>query len=252
MQRDVEVEFESTDKTGGYVGNLYYNKLNVAVELVRAGLASVHAFSAEGLSTGKALMAAEEEAKSARRGVWGSYDPAVEEAEKALAAASLQPATALPTSYQDVLCTYVKPQYPHTFFVQFLNAANQNGQALEKLMTEFAAFHKLPTSKAPVGWTPKPGELVSGQFSEDGQWYRARAKRVSGMKKEAELVYIDYGNDEVVAFSSLRPLDSRFKSLPPQAQEAQLSFVKLVKPSSEYHAESLDRFRDLADGRKLM
>jgi staphylococcal nuclease domain-containing protein 1 len=192
MQRDVEVEFESTDKTGGYVGSLYANKTtNVGVELVRAGLASVHGFSAEQLSTGKALMAAEEEAKKARRGLWSSYDPAVEEAEKAVAAASLQPATALPTSYQDVIVSHVRTTPPFAFYVQTLNAANNQGQALEKLMSEFALHHKTTAAKAPVGWTPKPGEVVSAQFSEDGQWYRARTKRVSGMRKESEVLYID-------------------------------------------------------------
>jgi hypothetical protein len=60
------------------------------------------------------------------------------------------------------------------------------------------------------------------------------------------------GNDEVLPFSRLRPLDPKFKTLPPQAQEARLSFVKLVKPEADYGAESLDRFRDLAEGRKLM
>lgn len=60
------------------------------------------------------------------------------------------------------------------------------------------------------------------------------------------------GNDEVLPFSRLRPLDAKFKTLPPQAQEARLSFVKLVKPEADYGAESLDRFRDLAEGRKLM
>jgi staphylococcal nuclease domain-containing protein 1 len=38
MQRDVEVDFEATDKTGGFIGALYLNKTeNVAVTLVREG-----------------------------------------------------------------------------------------------------------------------------------------------------------------------------------------------------------------------
>lgn len=40
--------------------------------------------------------------------------------------------------------------------------------ALEKLMREFAAHHK--TARAPAGWTPRTGEIVSAQFSEDDQW----------------------------------------------------------------------------------
>jgi len=70
MQREVEVEFEAVDKTGGFIGAMYLNKTeNAAITLVKEGLASVHAFSAEGLSWAKALMEAEEEAKKARKNV---------------------------------------------------------------------------------------------------------------------------------------------------------------------------------------
>jgi len=38
MQRDVEVEFDSTDKAGGFIGALYINKTeNAAIDLVREG-----------------------------------------------------------------------------------------------------------------------------------------------------------------------------------------------------------------------
>jgi hypothetical protein len=60
------------------------------------------------------------------------------------------------------------------------------------------------------------------------------------------------GNEETIPFTRARPLDPKFKTLPPQAQEARLSFVKLAKPGSEYAEEALERFRYLAEGRKLM
>lgn len=60
---------------------------------------------------------------------------------------------------------------------------------MEKLMKDFAAHHK--TARAPAGWTPKTGELVSAQFSEDDQWYRAKVKRASNMKQQAEVRFID-------------------------------------------------------------
>ena len=60
MQREVEFEVETTDKSGGFIGVLYLNKTeNVAVELVRAGLATVHAFSADNLSWARQLYDAE-------------------------------------------------------------------------------------------------------------------------------------------------------------------------------------------------
>jgi staphylococcal nuclease domain-containing protein 1 len=60
MQRDVEVEFEATDKSGGFIGTMYLNKTeNAAITLVKEGLATVHAYSAESLSWAQALFDAE-------------------------------------------------------------------------------------------------------------------------------------------------------------------------------------------------
>lgn len=60
MQRDVEFEVETVDKSGGFIGTLYLNKTeNAAIELAKEGLASVHEFSAEGLSWARSLTEAE-------------------------------------------------------------------------------------------------------------------------------------------------------------------------------------------------
>ena len=70
MQRDVEIEFDAVDKSGGFIGTMFVNRTeNAAITLVKEGLASVHAYSAEGLSWYKNLVDAETEAKGANNGV---------------------------------------------------------------------------------------------------------------------------------------------------------------------------------------
>lgn len=60
MQRDVEFEVETIDKSGGFIGSLYLNKTeNVAVSLLKEGLASVHGFSADAMASAKQLYEAE-------------------------------------------------------------------------------------------------------------------------------------------------------------------------------------------------
>lgn len=59
MQRDVEFEVDTIDKSGGFIGSLYLNKENVAIMLVKEGLATVHSFSADGLSWARQLYDAE-------------------------------------------------------------------------------------------------------------------------------------------------------------------------------------------------
>src|ERR1700761_1520971 len=102
-------------------------------------------------------------------------------------------------------------------------------------MHDFALHHR--SAVAPSAFTPRQGELVSAKFS-DGSWYRAKIRRSSGLKKEAEVTFIDYGNQDTVAFKDIRPLDPKFASLPGQAQDARLRRVGIViaaYPESDEH-----------------
>ncbi|TDL26266.1 transcription factor [Rickenella mellea] len=247
MQRDVEIEIDTADKSGGFIGALYLNKTeNAAVALVREGLASVHAYSAEGLSWAKHLTDAESEAKENKRNMWSNYDP---EEEKAAEEPEAQPDEAQPlkAEYLDVIISDVRTRNGFGFSVQVLNT--EGIASLEKLMHEFSLHHR--SALAASNFVPKGGDLVSAKFS-DGSWYRAKIRRSSPLKKEAEVTFIDYGNQDTVGFKDIRPLDPKFRSLPGQAQDARLSFIKLPEPNSEYHQEAIDRFRALCEGRKLV
>ncbi|ETW80350.1 hypothetical protein HETIRDRAFT_384869 [Heterobasidion irregulare TC 32-1] len=245
MQRDVEIEVDTVDKSGGFIGALYLNKTeNVAVTLVREGLATVHSFSADSLSWSRRLYEAEEEAKREKRNIWTDYD---EEAEKAVEIPADDQPGALKPEYLDVIVSDVRTKNGFSFSVQILNT--EGIASLEQLMRDFSIHHRVAPS-AP-GFVPKGGDLVSAKFS-DGSWYRAKIRRASPVKREAEVTFIDYGNQDTIGFENIRPLDPRFRSLPGQAHDARLSFVKLVGPESDYHQEAIDRFRQLCEGRKLV
>lgn len=62
--------------------------------------------------------------------------------------------------------------------------------------------------------------------------YRAKIRKSSALKKEALLHFIDYGNEETLPFSRIRPLDSKFKALPGQAKEARLRYADLSTVAS--------------------
>lgn len=65
FQRDVEVVFESNDKSGGFVGSMYCDGRDIAELLVKEGLARLDGYA----TPTKPLMAAEEEAKRERMNV---------------------------------------------------------------------------------------------------------------------------------------------------------------------------------------
>lgn len=121
----------------------------------------------------------------------------------------------------DVIVSDIRTE-PFEFSVQILNT--EGITSLEKLMKEFAQHYKAAPS--PPGWMPKPQDLISAKFS-DGAWYRAKVRRASPAKREAEVIFIDYGNRSTVPFSDTRPLDAKFKSLPAQAHDARLRCVVL-------------------------
>ncbi|KAI0268661.1 transcription factor [Gloeopeniophorella convolvens] len=246
MQRDVEIEIETTDKSGGFIGALYLNKNeNAAVTLVSEGLATVHSFSADTLPWAKQLYDAEDEAKTAKRNIWSDYD------EAAVKEAELEPEednSARKAEYIDVIVSDVRDKNGFSFSVQILNTEGRIA-SLAQLMRDFSNHHKVTAS--PPGFVPKAGDLVSAKFS-DGAWYRAKIRRASPVKREAEVTFIDYGNQDTIGFANIRPLDPKFRALPGQAHDARLSFVKLVGEESEYRQEAVDRFRQLCEGRKLV
>lgn len=96
--------------------------------------------------------------------------------------------------------------------------------SLETLMVEFSKHYQ--NAPTPPGFIPKASDMISAKFS-DGQWYRAKVRRASPAKREAEVTFIDYGNRSTVPFSHTRPLEPKFKSLPPQAHDARLRYALL-------------------------
>lgn len=111
----------------------------------------------------------------------------------------------------------------HRLQMVLRNSPNCIGiESLEKLMRDFSLHHK--TAPPVPGFIPRNGDLVSARFS-DGSWYRAKVRRASPPKKEAEVTFIDYGNKDTVSFADIRPLDSKFRGLPGQAHDARLRCV---------------------------
>ena len=242
MQRDVEIDVDGTDKSGGFIGALYVNRENFARSLVEEGLATVHAYSAEQSAQGPELFAAESRAKEARKGVWKDHDPKQDDEAGAVEpqegkAGDAKAATngdtnghekpTKPLDYREVVITHVDP----TALRIKIQIVGKGTSALEDLMTRFGAAHISPSANPLPKTVPpvKVGALVSARFSEDGVWYRARVRRVDRENKAAEVVYVDYGNGERVPWTELRALPPGAfgaEALAPQAREAALSFVQ--------------------------
>ncbi|GIK00189.1 hypothetical protein Aspvir_004209 [Aspergillus viridinutans] len=255
MQRDVEIDVETIDKVGGFIGTLYVNKEDFAKVLLEEGLATVHAYSAEQSGHATEYFAAEQKAKESRKGLWHDWDPSkeAEEAEEEPANGSNGvegEATERRKDYRDVMVTYVDPA-SGKIKIQQIGAGTS---ALTELMSAFRSFHLNKANDTPLPGPPKAGDYVAAKFTEDGDWYRARVRRNDREKQQAEVVYIDYGNSEILPWSRLRPLSQpqfSIQKLRAQASDAVLSFVQFPV-SADYLQDAVSYLEELTYGRTLV
>ncbi|KAK4145714.1 uncharacterized protein C8A04DRAFT_35529 [Dichotomopilus funicola] len=254
-QRDCEIDVHDIDKVGGFIGDLYVGRESFAKVLVEEGLASVHKYSAEKAGNAPELLAAQDRAKGARKGLWQDWDPSQdveEEGQAAAGEAAADVSTTIekkPEDYRDVIITNIDSN--GRIKVQEIGRGTD---ALESLMDQFRQFHLNPTNSAGLKDAPKAGDYVAAQFTEDGEWYRARIRSNDRTAKVAEVVYIDYGNSESQPWSKLRPLSQAqftVQKLKPQAIDTQLSFAQLPA-SPDYLRDAINYLYDLTEGKRLV
>ncbi|KAK6505741.1 hypothetical protein TWF481_007633 [Arthrobotrys musiformis] len=253
FQRDVEIDVEAIDKVNGFIGTMYVNRENLAKLLVEEGLATVHAYSAEQSGHGTELFAAEKAAKEARKNLWQNWTPEDENDDSAVATTgNAEDTTTTFTKrqdYRDVVVTNVDEA--GKMKVQLVGSGTDQ---LEKLMAEFRNFHLNKSNATPLSGPPKVGDIVAAKFSEDGEFYRAKVRRVDREAKKADVLYVDYGNSETVPFTSLRPLTQpQFSTtkLKAQAVDALLSFCQF--PGSEMYSNDAKHYLlEITAGQQLV
>lgn len=252
MQRDAEVDVETVDKVGGFIGTLYINKENFTKVLLEEGLASVHAYSAEQSGHASEYFAAEQKAKDARKGLWHDWDPSKEAEEE-----EVEPAkdngveeSQRRKDYRDVMLTYIDPVNGHIKLQQVGSGTSE----LTELMDAFRSFHLNKANDTALPGPPKAGDFVASRFTEDDEWYRAKVRRNDREKQQAEVVYIDFGNSEVVPWSRLRPLTQpqfSVQKLRAQAVDAVFSFLQFPL-NSDYMTDAVAFVGEQAFDRQLV
>lgn len=68
---------------------------------------------------------------------------------------------------------------------------------------------------------------------------------VQSPQDQFEVFYIDYGNQEVVPYSNLRPVDSSVADTPALAQLCTLAFIKVPSLEEEFGQEAAEYFSEI-------
>jgi len=226
------------DKAGNFIGNLWIGRYNLSTQLLEEGLATSNRIAVKESEYMREYQTAEEQAKRGRKHLWKDYDPVAEEAKrKAREAEREKEFQGKPREMVDVQVTEILSG--NQFYVQIVGP---DAQKLEEIMKE------LEKSTESVS-APAPGSLYRVQFTEDDKFYRAKVVKIQG--NEAEVKYIDYGNTERVPFSRITKLEAALGALAPQAQLAQLAFLRTPTLSEDFGGDSADYLRELVLDRAI-
>ncbi|KAE8670901.1 TUDOR-SN protein 1 isoform 2 [Hibiscus syriacus] len=243
MQRDVEILVETVDRTGTFLGSMWESRTNMAMVLLEAGLAKLQtSFGADRIVDAHLLDQAEQSAKRQKLKIWENYvegeevsngSPTVENKQKEML---------------EVVVTEVLSG--RKFYVQ--TVGDQRVSSIQKQLAS------LNIQEAPVigAFNPKKGDVVLAQFSMDNSWNRAlivNAPRggVGSSNDRFEVYYLDYGNQEEVPYSRLRPIDPSLSATPGLAQLCSLAFLKVPNLEDEFGTEAAQFLSEQTFGSSL-
>jgi len=230
LQHDVQLEVDTMDKGGNFIGWLYVDGKNVSVELCQAGLSSMH-FSAENSKHYTAIQRAADQAKAAKKGIWKNF------VEKAPAATEEETQAAVSgerkEAWRSVVVTDVGEDC--RFFVQSCDKGQELETMMEKMRAELAANPPLAGA-----YRPKRGDQCVAKFV-DGEWYRAKVERLQ--PGQASVIYVDFGNRATVPITDCATLPGVFAAAPRYAKEYALACVKLPK-DEDFAKEGRDALQD--------
>ncbi|KAK3097810.1 hypothetical protein FSP39_013410 [Pinctada imbricata] len=235
LQREVEVQVETMDKGGNFIGFLFVDNVNLSVALVEEGLSKVH-FTAERSNYYKQLQIAEENAKKRKANIWSKYEEPKEEIEV------VEDNTERNVEYKQVVVTEVGDELK--FYAQYVD----NGPQLEKLMEQLRQDMET-NPPLPGSYTPKRGDTCAAKFSADDEWYRARVEKVEGSK--VTVLYIDYGNREQTQSTNLATLPAAYHTLSAQAVEFTLA-CSALPPDEDAKYDALDAFYNDISNKQLL
>uniref|UniRef100_A0AAR2LVX4 Staphylococcal nuclease domain-containing protein n=1 Tax=Pygocentrus nattereri TaxID=42514 RepID=A0AAR2LVX4_PYGNA len=227
LQREVEVEVESMDKAGNFIGWLHIEGVNLSVALVENSLSKVH-FTAERSAYYKTLQSAEEVARQRKDKVWCFYETRFPTEEVAQVSEEKERVA----NYRPVYVTEITDGLH--FYTQDVETGAQLENLMETMRAEIAAQPPVEGS-----FTPHRGDYCIAKFA-DGEWYRARVEKVESPAK-VHVFYIDYGNREMVSSVRLAALPPAFstRNLPPQAIEYTFAFIQ-VPQDEDARADAVD------------
>lgn len=239
LQQNTRVEVETLDRGDNFIGTMYTpNGKNLAVELLKQGLASVYDFSADKSAHRDALYAAEAEAKEAKIGMWDGYVEPVkvkEDEEEDTEKVYSEKDKAVEIKLTEIVDGA-------TFFAHITTDANV--AVVEEGMEEFSS--NVP--EADPAFVPAKGQVYAGNW--EGSWARVRCDGVTA-DGTYRVNFIDYGNHDLLDKADIRPISAELAKVPALARPMCLAGIKAPGSRSDYFSDSAYALQSLTWGKTL-
>ena len=98
---------------------------------------------------------------------------------------------------------------PSEFYCQLL----KHSVELDTLMNNIAEYYEETIEFDDTITLPQPGMLCCAKYTEDDGWYRALITAVDIASREVEVLYVDYGNGEILSMQQIKELKPQFTAL---------------------------------------
>uniref|UniRef100_A0A669E863 Tudor domain-containing protein 1 n=1 Tax=Oreochromis niloticus TaxID=8128 RepID=A0A669E863_ORENI len=142
----------------------------------------------------------------------------------------------------DIQACVVEFYSPSRFFL-----VPQSPELLESLQSISTELQKTYCSSSVTTYEPCVGEICAVQFSCDMNWYRGLVQTLAPDHKMANILYIDFGNEENVPVDRIRALTAEIKPFCPCAMECRITGV--VPVAGNWSGECCIAVRQLLAGK---
>ncbi|XP_013371302.1 PREDICTED: tudor domain-containing protein 1 isoform X2 [Chinchilla lanigera] len=119
--------------------------------------------------------------------------------------------------------TVTEFKHPGDFYVQLYSS-----EALKHMNQLSASLRETYENVVHEDYTPIKGEVCVAKYTVDQTWNRVIIQDVDMLQKTAQVLYIDYGNEEIIPLNKIHQLNRNIELFPPSAIKC---FVASVVPT---------------------